>query len=59
MDRRTFIGGVALGLLAAQCAEALQVGKVVRIGWLTPAVQERAMTVVGVRRDKAALFQWV
>src|SRR6266851_10433227 len=38
MDRRTFIGSVALGLLAAPCAEALPVEKVVRIGWLTPAV---------------------
>jgi len=38
MDRRTFLGAVAGGLLAAPlAAEAEQAGKVWRIGWLSPA----------------------
>src|SRR6266516_4211117 len=36
MDRRTFIGSVALGLLAAQCAEAQQAARVYRIGFVSP-----------------------
>src|SRR6266852_4896262 len=40
MDRRTFISGITLGLLAAPlAAEAQQVGKVYRLGVLTPGVR--------------------
>ena len=39
MDRRAFIGTVALGLLSAPLAsEAQQAGKVPRIGWLTNSI---------------------
>jgi putative ABC transport system substrate-binding protein len=38
IDRRTFLGAMAGGLLAAPlAAEAQQVGKMWRIGWLSPA----------------------
>jgi hypothetical protein len=42
VNRRAFLGSLAGGLLTAPlAAEAEQVGKVYRIGWLTPAAGGR------------------
>lgn len=57
MDRRAFIGTVAVGVLAASSAraKAQEQGKVVRIGWLDPsltptaATPSRALTAFGQR----------
>ena len=48
MDRRAFISGITLGLLAAPlCAEGQQAGKVWRIGYLTTGVKEAPGTNPG------------
>jgi ABC transporter substrate binding protein len=38
MDRRAFVSGVALGLLAAPLARAQQAGRVYRVGYLSPSM---------------------
>jgi putative ABC transport system substrate-binding protein len=52
MDRRTFISGIAGGLLAAPlAAEAQQTGKVPRVGWLSPGSATSDQTFLASFRD--------
>ncbi|HET6373817.1 MAG TPA: ABC transporter substrate-binding protein [Candidatus Polarisedimenticolia bacterium] len=65
MERRTFLGVIAGGLLAAPlAAEAQPAGKVYRIGWLTPAVMEapsrsqrEALRALGYVEGQAVAFE--
>src|SRR5437773_7284087 len=51
MDRRTFIGGVAAGLLAAPLAALAQQAKVYRIGILEPIpAAQNAANLAGLRK---------
>jgi putative ABC transport system substrate-binding protein len=65
VDRRTFIGTLTGGLLAAPLAVgAQQAGKMYRIGWLTPAVMEvptrsqrEALRALGYVEGQAVAFE--
>ena len=59
MDRRTFITGVALGIVTAPRSAAQQIGKVPRIGWLGGPTRESAEPFVQEFQRGLKALGWV
>jgi putative ABC transport system substrate-binding protein len=60
MDRRAFISGITLGLLAAPlAAEAQQAGKVYRIGFISNSTRPAGAALVGPFQQGLAELGWV
>jgi putative ABC transport system substrate-binding protein len=62
MDRRAFLSGITVGLLAAPlAAEAQPVGKIVRVGWLTlvPPTSPEIQTLYEIFRRGVRDLGWV